>query len=244
MHKRLKFSEFLDSQEFLENSREISLLALDLEAFSFHFSFSISILSHFHFTFHSRSRLQGFFISLFILEMSEPDFHFTFHFSKWVNQIFISFFTSRTSNIHSRRTLSQSWKSPGLLGSWLEPPQKCVFPSHEFVSLSFKTADNQVITFSADYWSCEKNGAFVSKLEKSRAAGELIRASSKIRVPVAWVCLSTWLLVIWTIMVHLSRCLSLSVCHLKQLIIKWSPVQLITGHVNNNAEFVSKTKTA
>ena len=32
-------------------------------------------------------------------------FHFTFHFSKRVNQIFISLFTSRTFNIHSRRTL-------------------------------------------------------------------------------------------------------------------------------------------
>ena len=31
------------------------------------------------FTFHSLSRYQGIFISLFILEMSEPDFHFTFH---------------------------------------------------------------------------------------------------------------------------------------------------------------------
>ena len=91
--------------KFLENSREISLLDLDLEAFSIHFSLSISILRHFHFTFHSRSRYQGIFISLFILEMSETDFHFTFHFSKWVNQIFISLFTSRTFNIHSRRTL-------------------------------------------------------------------------------------------------------------------------------------------
>ena len=93
--KSLKFSGFLDSQEFLENSREISLLNLDLEAFSFHFSFSISILSHFHFTFHSRSRSQGFFISLFILEMSEPDFHFTFHFSDKVKEINLSLFTSR-----------------------------------------------------------------------------------------------------------------------------------------------------
>ena len=62
-------------------SREISLL--DLEAFSIHFSLSISILRHSHFTFHSRSRYQGIFISLFILEMSEPDFHFTFHFSNF-----------------------------------------------------------------------------------------------------------------------------------------------------------------
>ena len=96
---------FLNSQEFLENSREISLLALDLEAFSFHFSLSISISRHFHFTFHSRSRTQGICISLFILEMSESDFHFTFHFSnkKW-KRIFFTF-TSRTFNIHSRWTL-------------------------------------------------------------------------------------------------------------------------------------------
>ena len=78
----LILKNFLNSEEFLENSREISLLDLDLEAISFHFSFSISILRHFHFTFHSRSRYQGIFISLFILEMSETDFHFTFHFSK------------------------------------------------------------------------------------------------------------------------------------------------------------------
>ena len=105
LDQNFEMSRFLDSQEFLENSREISLLDLDLEANSFHFSLSISILRNFHFTFHSRSRSQGIFISLFILEMSETDFHFTFHFSKWVNKIFISLFTSRTSNIHSRRTL-------------------------------------------------------------------------------------------------------------------------------------------
>ena len=63
-----KSKNFLDSREFLENSREISLLDLDLEAFSFHFS---------------------------LLEKSESDFHFTFHFSKRVKQIFISLFTSR-----------------------------------------------------------------------------------------------------------------------------------------------------
>ena len=108
LDQNFEMSRFLDSQEFLENSREISLLDLDLEANSFHFSLSISILRNFHFTFHSRSRSQGIFISLFILEMSETDFHFTFHFSKWVNKIFISLFTSRTSNIHSRRTLQVS----------------------------------------------------------------------------------------------------------------------------------------
>ena len=112
-NKIWNFLDFLilkNFSKFLENSREISLLDLDLEAFSIHFSLSISILRHFHFTFHSRSRYQGIFISLFILEMSEPDFHFTFHFSKWVNQISISLFTSRTSNIHSRRTLGQTYE--------------------------------------------------------------------------------------------------------------------------------------
>ena len=118
--QNFEMSRFLDSQEFLENSREISLLDLDLEANSFHFSLSISILRNFHFTFHSRSRSQGIFISLFILEMSETDFHFTFHFSKWVNKIFISLFTSRTFNIHSRRTLPGGPKFVELPGSWLD----------------------------------------------------------------------------------------------------------------------------
>ena len=87
-----------------------------------HFSLSTSILRHFHFTFHSRSRYQGIFISLFILEMSEPDFHFTFHFSKWVNQISISLFTSRTSNIHSRRALTQTWGNNKLVASGYKYP--------------------------------------------------------------------------------------------------------------------------
>ena len=81
------------SQEFLENSREISLLDLNLEAISFHFSFSI--LRLFHFTFHSRSRSQGIFISLFILEMSERKTKFTFQFSKRVKAYQISLFFSR-----------------------------------------------------------------------------------------------------------------------------------------------------
>ena len=62
------FREFLENFQEILNSREISLLDLDLEAFSFHFS---------------------------LLEKSESDFYFTFHFSKRVNQIFISLFTSR-----------------------------------------------------------------------------------------------------------------------------------------------------
>ena len=75
--KRYWVFKVLCFQKFLENSREISLLDLDLEAFSIHFSFSIS--RHFN----------------FILEKSEPYFHFTSHFSKRVNHIFISLFTSR-----------------------------------------------------------------------------------------------------------------------------------------------------
>ena len=66
----LKTFFFFSFREFqiLENSQEISLLDLGLEAFSFHFS---------------------------LLEKSESDFYFNFHFSKRVNQIFISLFTSR-----------------------------------------------------------------------------------------------------------------------------------------------------
>ena len=72
-----------------------SLVSREFSRIFFLFHFSISISRHFHFTFHSRSRFQGIFISLFILEMSEPDFHFTFHFSKWVKAFQISLFFSR-----------------------------------------------------------------------------------------------------------------------------------------------------
>ena len=86
------FSKIFKKLWILENSREISLLDLDLEAFSFHFS---------------------------LLEKSESDFYFTFHFSKRVKQIFISLFTSRTFKIHSRRTLphKRSWYHPQLSNS-------------------------------------------------------------------------------------------------------------------------------
>ena len=75
------------------------------------FHFLISILRHFQFTFYSRSRFWDIFISLFTLDLDIKAFSFHFSFSKWVNQIFISLFTSRTSNIHSRRTLP-CWPSP------------------------------------------------------------------------------------------------------------------------------------
>ena len=64
----------------LKNYFEISLL--NLEAFSFHFSFSISISRPFHFTVHSRSRFQGIFISLFILEISVSISDFTLFLEK------------------------------------------------------------------------------------------------------------------------------------------------------------------
>ena len=89
------FREFLENFQEISNSREFSRI------------------------FTSRSRSRCIFISLFtprkewirfsfhfsLLEKSESDFHFTFHVSKRVKQIFISLFTSRTFNIHSRRTL-------------------------------------------------------------------------------------------------------------------------------------------
>ena len=53
--------------------------------------------------FTSRSRSRGIFISL--ITSGKDWIRFSFHFSKKVNQIFISLFTSRTFNIHSRRTL-------------------------------------------------------------------------------------------------------------------------------------------
>ena len=103
----LKTFFFFGFREFLETFQEIS----DSREFSRNFT--------------SRSRSRGIFISLFtsrkewirfsfhfsLLEKSESDFHFTFHFSKRVNQILISLFTSRTFNIHSRRTLTHTYIS-------------------------------------------------------------------------------------------------------------------------------------
>ena len=91
------FSKIFKKFWILENSREISLLDLDLEAFSFHFSLLEKSESDFYFTFHFSKRVNQIFISLFtsrkewirfsfhfsLLEKSETDFHFTFHFSNF-----------------------------------------------------------------------------------------------------------------------------------------------------------------
>ena len=97
------FSKIFKKFWILENSREISLLDLDLEAFSFHFSLLEKSESYFYFTFHFSKRVNQIFISLFTSRKER--IKFSFHFSKRVKQIFISLFTSRTFNIHSRRTL-------------------------------------------------------------------------------------------------------------------------------------------
>ena len=93
----VNFSKIFKKFWILENSREISLLDLDLEAFSFHFSLLEKSESDFYFTFHFSKRVNQIFISLFtsrkewirfsfhfsLLEKSETDFHFTFHFSNF-----------------------------------------------------------------------------------------------------------------------------------------------------------------
>ena len=68
----LILKNFLNSEEFLENSREISLLDLDLEAFSFHFSFSKRVNQIFSSLFTSRKKWKRFFFSLSLLELSIP----------------------------------------------------------------------------------------------------------------------------------------------------------------------------
>ena len=102
------FSKIFKKLWILENSREISLLDLDLEAFSFHFSLLEKSEWDFYFIFHFSKRVNQIFISLFtsrkewirfsihfsLLENSESDFQFTFHFSKRVNQIFTSHFSN------------------------------------------------------------------------------------------------------------------------------------------------------
>ena len=95
--KTFFFFVFFKKFWILENSREISLLDLDLEAFSFHFSLLEKSESDFYFTFYFSKRVNQISISLFtsrkewirfsfhfsLLEKSESDFHFTFHFSNF-----------------------------------------------------------------------------------------------------------------------------------------------------------------
>ena len=80
----------LQNEKYLDPNLRIYLI---LKNFS-------RVLENFHF---SRSRSRGIFISL--ITSGKDWIRFSFHFSKKVNQIFISLFTSRTFNIHSRRTL-------------------------------------------------------------------------------------------------------------------------------------------
>ena len=74
-NKSVKKSRF---SRIVKNSREFSLLDLDLEAFWFHFS---------------------------LLEKEWKHFDFTLHFSKKSESFLFSLFTSRTSKTHSRWSL-------------------------------------------------------------------------------------------------------------------------------------------
>ena len=136
--------------KFLENSREISLLDLDLEAFSIHFSLSISILRHFHFTFHSRSRYQGIFISLFILEMSEPDFHFTFHFSNFQYPL-----SQDTGMCASLTVALQVQDDEGENGSF----EKREFCAEKWLDFALKLSKDQLL-----FQNCEKDKLHFAKL--------------------------------------------------------------------------------
>ena len=75
----------------VKNSREFSLLDLDLEAFWFHFS---------------------------LLEKEWKHFDFTLHFSKKSESFLFSLFTSRTSKTHSRWSLL--WGFSNVAWMWLE----------------------------------------------------------------------------------------------------------------------------
>ena len=59
-----------------------SLVSREFSRIILKFHFLVSISRHFHFTFHSRSRFQGLFISLFILDLDFKAFSFHFSFSK------------------------------------------------------------------------------------------------------------------------------------------------------------------
>ena len=88
-NKSVKKSRF---SRIVKNSREFSLLDLDLEAFWFHFSLLEKEWKHFDFTLHFSKK-------------SESIFFFTLHFSKKSESFLFSLFTSRTSKTHSRWSL-------------------------------------------------------------------------------------------------------------------------------------------
>ena len=71
----------------VKNSREFSLLDLDLEAFWFHFSLLEKEWKHFDFTLHFSKKSESIFFHFALLEKEWKLFIFTFHFSNFKNPL-------------------------------------------------------------------------------------------------------------------------------------------------------------
>ena len=83
-NKSVKKSRF---SRIVKNSREFSLLDLDLEAFWFHFSLLEKEWKHFDFTLHFSKKSESIFFHFALLEKEWKLFIFTFHFSNFKNPL-------------------------------------------------------------------------------------------------------------------------------------------------------------
>ena len=83
-NKSVKKSRF---SRMVKNSREFSLLDLDLEAFWFHFSLLEKEWKHFDFTLHFSKKSESIFFHFALLEKEWKLFVFTFHFSNFKNPL-------------------------------------------------------------------------------------------------------------------------------------------------------------
>ena len=83
-NKSVKKSRF---SRIVKNSREFSLLDLDLEAFWFHFSLLEKEWKHFDFTLHFSKKSESIFFHFALLEKEWKLFVFTFHFSNFKNPL-------------------------------------------------------------------------------------------------------------------------------------------------------------
>ena len=85
-NKSVKKSRF---SRIVKNSREFSLLDLDLEAFWFHFSLLEKEWKHFDFTLHFSKKSESIFFHFALLEKEWKLFIFTFHFSNFKNPLLL-----------------------------------------------------------------------------------------------------------------------------------------------------------
>ena len=110
-NKSVKKSRF---SRMVKNSREFSLLDLDLEAFWFHFSLLEKEWKHFDFTLHFSKKSESLFFHFALLEKEWKLFIFTYHFSNFKNPLSLVPVIQVTVLTHSDLIFSL-WCSPWFL---------------------------------------------------------------------------------------------------------------------------------